>query len=87
LKAYEELNAFKLFILDVGLLGAMVDLMCAPCDEHRVMKEYKGSMTEQYVVQQLKAQRIHRSIIGHLPNPRRKLILYSNTAPPSGHWK
>lgn len=58
LKSYEDLTAFKLFILDVGLLGAMVDLdVHIILEEHRVMKEYKGSMTEQYVMQQLKSQR------------------------------
>ncbi|MBK9980900.1 MAG: ATP-binding protein [Saprospiraceae bacterium] len=58
LKAYEDINSFKLFILDIGLLGAMVDLdVKVLLDEHQILKEYKGSMTEQYVVQQLKSQR------------------------------
>lgn len=58
LKAYEDLTAFKLYILDVGLLGALTDLdVRILLEEHRILKEYKGSMTEQYVLQQLKSQR------------------------------
>jgi predicted AAA+ superfamily ATPase len=57
LKAYEDHGAFKLFVLDVGLLGAMVDIdVRILLDEHQILKEYKGSMTEQYVLQQLKSQ-------------------------------
>ncbi|MFZ1678026.1 MAG: ATP-binding protein [Saprospiraceae bacterium] len=58
LKAYEDITSFKLFILDLGLLGAMVDLdVKILLDEHQILKEYKGSLTEQYVMQQLKSQR------------------------------
>jgi uncharacterized protein len=58
LKAYEDLTAFKLFVIDVGIMGAMVDLDAhILLEENRVLKEYKGSMTEQYVLQQLKSQR------------------------------
>jgi predicted AAA+ superfamily ATPase len=58
LKAYEDLSAFKLFVIDVGILGAMVDLDARMLlNENHILKEYKGSMTEQYVLQQLKSQR------------------------------
>ncbi|MEP6795036.1 MAG: AAA family ATPase [Saprospiraceae bacterium] len=58
LKAYEDHAAFKLFVIDMGLLGAMVDLDARILVEgHQILKEYKGSMTEQYVLQQLKSQR------------------------------
>lgn len=54
LKAYEDLKAFKLFLLDVGLLGCMVRLnqtVLLAGDE--LFKEFKGALTEQYVLQQL----------------------------------
>ena len=54
LKFYEDTSAFKLFLLDHGLLGAMVD---APISEilikHNVFEEYKGTFTEQFVLEQL----------------------------------
>lgn len=55
LKFYEDFSAFKLFLLDHGLMGAMVD---APVSEillkDSVFSEYKGAFTEQYVFEQLK---------------------------------
>ncbi len=59
LKAYEDFNAFKLFCLDVGLLGAMVDLDVKTILEgNRLFEEFKGAITEQYVLQQLIAKNI-----------------------------
>ncbi|HWQ78813.1 MAG TPA: ATP-binding protein [Anaerovoracaceae bacterium] len=55
LKAYEDLKAFKLFVLDVGLLSCMVNLnRTVLLDGSRLFKEFKGALTEQYVLQQLK---------------------------------
>lgn len=55
LKAYEDLKAFKLFLLDVGLLSCMVRLDPSVLLEGDVLfKEFKGALTEQYVLQQLK---------------------------------
>lgn len=55
LKAYEDLKAFKLFILDVGLLSCMVRLsQSALLNGNELFKEFKGALTEQYVLQQLK---------------------------------
>jgi len=55
LKAYEDLKAFKLFILDVGLLACMVRLdQTVLLDGNALFKEFKGALTEQYVLQQLK---------------------------------
>ncbi len=55
LKAYEDMKAFKLFILDVGLLGCMVRLnQSLLLDGNQIFKEFKGALTEQYVLQQLK---------------------------------
>ncbi|NOY95441.1 MAG: ATP-binding protein [Chlorobi bacterium] len=55
LKAYEDYNAFKLFIVDVGLLGAMGNIDVRTLLEGNVIfEEFKGALTEQYVLQQLK---------------------------------
>ncbi|MBK5245253.1 MAG: ATP-binding protein [Eubacteriaceae bacterium] len=55
LKAYEDLKAFKLFVLDVGLLSCMVRLnQTVLLDGNDLFKEFKGALTEQYVLQQLK---------------------------------
>ena len=53
---YEDFNAFKLYLLDCGLFGAMVD---APVAEillgTKIFEEYKGAFTELYVLQQLRS--------------------------------
>ena len=55
LKAYEDLKAFKLFIVDVGLLGCMTGLRQGTLlDGNDLFVEFKGALTEQYVCQQLK---------------------------------
>lgn len=54
LKFYAEMSVFKLFILDIGLMGAMVD---TPAESILVadtlFKEYKGAFTELFVLTQL----------------------------------
>ena len=71
LKFYEDFDAFKLFLLDCGLLSCMSD---APIDQmlvgDNVFTEFKGMFTEQYVMQQLKA-------IGFIP------YYWSNSKTPS----
>lgn len=55
LKAYEDWKAFKLFLVDVGLLGCMTGLhQRILLDGGRLFTEFKGALTEQYVCQQLK---------------------------------
>lgn len=55
LKAYEDLKAFKLFLVDVGLLGCMTGLrQHTLLDGNDLFVEFKGALTEQYVCQQLK---------------------------------
>lgn len=55
LKAYEDVKAFKLFIVDVGLLGCMTGLrQRILLDGNDLFTEFKGALTEQYVCQQLK---------------------------------
>ena len=55
LKAYEDLKAFKLFMVDVGLLGCMAGLNPRTLlDGNDLFAKFKGALTEQYVCQQLK---------------------------------
>ena len=55
LRAYEDLKAFKLFLVDVGLLGCMAGLRPQTLlDGNDLFVEFKGALTEQYVCQQLK---------------------------------
>lgn len=55
LAAYEDLKAFKLFAVDVGLLGCMAGLNSSTLlDGNTLFVEFKGALTEQYVCQQLK---------------------------------
>lgn len=54
LKAYEDFSAFKLFLVDIGLLAAMGNLEVKTLlDRQGVFEEFKGALTEQYVLQQL----------------------------------
>lgn len=54
LKAYVDFSAFKIYLLDVGLLGAMSDLDARSILEgNSLFTEFKGALTEQYVYQQL----------------------------------
>lgn len=58
LKFYEDFSAFKLFMLDIGLMGCLSDV---PAKEilfyDNMLKEYKGAFTEAFVMQQLAAQK------------------------------
>lgn len=56
LRAYQDFNAFKLFVVDVGLLSAMSGLdVKSLLEGNRIFEEFKGALTEQYVLQQLLA--------------------------------
>jgi len=58
LKAYEDLKAFKLFLVDIGLLSCMVRLrQDVLLDGNELFREFKGALTEQFVLQQLKTLR------------------------------
>ena len=66
LKFYEEFGTFKLFMLDLGLLGAMTETSASQIlIGSKIFEEYKGAFTEQYVAQQLIAS-------------NRKLYYYTN---------
>ena len=54
LSAYKNFSIYKLFILDIGLLCAMSELDAKTIlDENNLFVEFKGALTEQYVLQQL----------------------------------
>ena len=54
LSAYRDFSAYKLFVLDVGLLCAMADLDARSILEgNSLFVEFKGALTEQYVLQEI----------------------------------
>jgi len=73
LKAYEDLKSFKLYHLDVGLLRYMSELPpSAILDGIKIFTEFKGALTEQFVLSELAEKNLSViSIIG-LRKPRRK---------------
>ena len=58
LNAYADFDAFKLFLLDIGLLNAIADLdPRILLEKNNILTEFKGALTEQFVCQQLKIKR------------------------------
>jgi predicted AAA+ superfamily ATPase len=58
LKAYEDIGAFKVFVVDIGLLAALVEIDARSLLEgNAVFTEFKGAMTEQFVFQQIAGNR------------------------------
>lgn len=72
LKFYIDLDAFKLFLLDIGLLGALLD---TPPSEiligDNIFSEYKGAFTENYVLTQLIPQK--DIVVGYYSKPNSTL--------------
>lgn len=67
--AYQDLSVFKLFLLDVGLLSAMTSLdMRILIEKDRIFTEFKGALTEQYIMQELKLR--SEDYIGYWTNER-----------------
>ena len=63
LKAYEDLKAFKLYHLDVGLLRVMSELPPdAILDGIKIFEEFKGALTEQFVLSELAGKGFIRNI-------------------------
>ncbi|MGX8728373.1 MAG: ATP-binding protein [Lachnospiraceae bacterium] len=57
LKAYRDLASFKVYFLDVGLLGALGELdVGSILRGNHAFTEFKGALTEQYVFQQMAAE-------------------------------
>lgn len=58
LRAYEDTKIFKLYIVDIGLLSCMSRLRKETLlDGNSLFREFKGALTEQYVLQQLLTDR------------------------------
>ena len=56
LSAYQDFSAFKLYLLDVGLLCAMAKMdVKTILDGNNIFVEFKGSLAEQYVLTELKS--------------------------------
>jgi hypothetical protein len=69
LAAYQDISVFKLFLHDVGLLGAMAGLNVRTIIEgDEIFTEFKGALTEQYVMQQLRLD--SERYIGYWTNDR-----------------
>ena len=63
LKAYEDLKAFKIYLLDLGLLRTMCEIEPSLIiEDERIFSEFNGSLTEQFVLQELSSQKIAGSI-------------------------
>ena len=58
LAAYEDFSAFKIFMSDIGLMGAMSKLPAQSLMAgNSLFSDFKGALTEQYVMQQLKTNK------------------------------
>lgn len=56
LKAYEDMKAFKIYLLDIGLLRVMCELSYETIIyEDAIYNEFNGLLTEQFVLQELKS--------------------------------
>jgi len=61
LKAYIDFSSFKLYLLDVGLLGALSELDAESILEgNDIFTEFKGALTEQYVLQQIVSNTVYK---------------------------
>lgn len=69
LMAYQDQSAFKLYLHDVGLVGAMAGLDVQTLIEgNTIFAEFKGALTEQYAMQQLRI--VDDRFIGYWTNDR-----------------
>jgi hypothetical protein len=88
LKAYEEMKAFKLFCLDIGLLSCMTRLRQETLlDGNDLFREFKGALTEQYILQQLKASRGIEAFTGQTSAAALRLTSSSTMATRSSLWR
>lgn len=55
LAAYEDFSAFKMFLSDIGLMGAMSNIpVHSLLNGNMLFSDFKGALTEQFVLQQMK---------------------------------
>lgn len=67
--AYQDMQVFKLFMVDVGLLGAFSGLdVRTLIDGNAIFSEFKGALAEQFVMQELVT--LHLDYIGYWTNER-----------------
>lgn len=81
---YEDFNAFKLYLLDCGLLGAMVDAQPAEILlGSKIFEEYKGMLTESFVLQQLICETVDKAFYFSAENSRIEIdfIISLNSKP------
>lgn len=85
LDIYEDLSAFKLYMVDLGLMGAMVKTDPAQVlIKNDIFKEYKGGMTEQYVLQQMKSKGVSPIYYHNTDNSRLELDFVIQRNAPNG---
>jgi predicted AAA+ superfamily ATPase len=54
LKSYTDYDAFKIYLIDIGLLNAMAQIHeQVLLNKNQILTEFKGALTEQYVAQEL----------------------------------
>ena len=71
LSAYEDFSAFKIYMLDVGLLGAMSGLSTETLLKgNTIFTDFKGALSEQYVLQQLRLTRDNNTYYWSADNSR-----------------
>lgn len=59
LKFYEDISAFKLFLLDLGLFACMCEVSASEIlIGNNIFIEYKGAFAEQYVLQQIISRKV-----------------------------
>lgn len=58
LKFYEDPNAFKMFLLDCGLLSCMAEVTADQMLGDKIFTDYKGAFTEQFVLQEFQSKGI-----------------------------
>ncbi|MEK7200043.1 MAG: DUF4143 domain-containing protein, partial [Bacteroidota bacterium] len=57
LSAYDDLSAFKLYLVDIGLLRVLSGLDASIFSEkNKIFSEFKGALTENYILQSLLTQ-------------------------------
>ena len=57
LASYSDLQAFKIYALDVGLLAAMGNINSRTLiEKEQLFTEFKGALTEQFVLQEFKSE-------------------------------
>ena len=74
MSAYDDLSAFKLYLVDIGLLRRLSLLNpSAIAEGNRLFVEFKGALSENYVLQALKPQFEPMPRYWSVDNPRHEV--------------